>query len=142
MSAAVEEPTCAAHPYGYHRRSRVSQRPDRVLVEPGFVGLPARCITLERELEEADRVDDFVRQLWVVERQGRGGLSVLLVAFAAIVMMVLAAVAGDVQWGSGLATGVVGVAVLGVAGEAAVLRAHRARLRRVYEWRQYVGFQA
>jgi len=142
MSGVTDEPTCAAHPYGYHRRSRISQRPDRVLVEPGFVGLPARCVTLERELEESERVDDFVRQLWVVERQGRGGLSVLLVVGAIVALIAIAAVAGQIEWGAGVVGAVVGVAALGVAGEWAVLRAHRARLRRVYEWRQYVGFQA
>ena len=145
MSSGGEHlaPVCPVHPYGYHRRARVRERGDRVLSEASAVVLPSRCATLEREVDDADRVEDFRRQLWVMERTGHGGaaagaLSGVLVALC-IVMGYPTVTTG------GLTLGIVAAAIAAaIASAAAVMkvgsRIHEARLRRVYEWREYVGF--
>jgi hypothetical protein len=144
MSDAQEAPApaCPVHPYGYHGRSHVT-RADAVLAEPSLVRLPARCMTLERELEESGRVDDFVRQLWVIERAGRPGTGLILGAIlvvGGIAAMALAGADAVAGWQLGVC---VGAAVLaGLIAERIAVRTHRARLRRVHAWREYVGFQA
>jgi hypothetical protein len=141
-SLGAEAPPCSVHPFGYHQRSRVT-RADSVLSEPGLVRVPARCLALERELEESSRVDDFVRHLWVVERAGRPGAGLVLatiVLVGALAAMVLMAADEVLGWQIGLGAGVAVTA--GLIAERVALRAHRTRLRRVYQWREYVGFQA
>lgn len=143
MSALApdERPACPVHPYGYHRRSHVSTRADEVLSEASPERLPARCVQLERELEESGRVEEFVRQLWVIEREGRPGASLLLVV-AAIAVVVIGVVSsqgdGDAVWR--IAAWTTAFAAVAVAAEAVMLRTRRRRLRRVYDWRGYVGF--
>ena len=144
MSEAQEPtaPACPVPPYGYHGPPPV-KRDDAVLTEPSLVRLPARCITLERELEDSGRVEDFVRQLWVIERAGRPGTGLILGALLAvggIAAMVLAGADAIAGWQLGVG---MGAAVLaGLIAERIAVRTHRARLRRVHAWREYVGFQA
>ncbi|MFW7415279.1 hypothetical protein [Demequina sp. SO4-18] len=138
---ALAGPSCPVHPYGYHSRSRVKQRRAEVLVEPSLVGLPARCLALERDLEESGRVDEFVRQLWVAERDGRTGASVMLVVGAVLGALFGTLAVADSQASGWYLVGWIGAFLLaGVVIEGLLVRTHRTRLRRVYEWREYVGF--
>ncbi|GIG54697.1 hypothetical protein [Demequina activiva] len=144
MSGAQENdaPTCPVHPYGYHARSHVV-RGAAVLAEPSLVRLPARCVTLERELEDSGRVDDFVRQLWVIERAGRPGAGLVLAAILAVAgvsSMLLMTADALAAWHVGVAAAVAVLA--GLVAERVAVRTHRTRLHRVYRWREYLGFQA
>lgn len=140
--AEAEAPACPVHPYGYHARTHLV-RTDAVLGEPSLVRLPSRCMTLERELEESGRVEEFVRQLWVIERAGRPGAALVL-ACAVLAGAGVAVAAGTADaaagWQIGFAAGA--SALAGLVAERIAVRTHRTRLSRVYQWREYVGFQA
>ncbi|WP_084037857.1 hypothetical protein [Demequina sp. NBRC 110053] len=143
--SATQGLTCGVHPHGFHDRRRARTRDDRVIVDGSIVGLARRCTVLEAELEESGRIEELRRHLWVLERTGRplATLAVLIGALVGFSVAALGAVAGaaDEGWGAPAVGFIVG-AILALAFDRWSAAVHKERLRRSYEWRQYVGFQA
>ncbi|WP_084103521.1 hypothetical protein [Demequina sp. NBRC 110056] len=146
MSPAAEQGlSCGVHPHGFHDRARAARRDDRVVVDGTLVGLARRCPVLEAELEASGRVEELRRHLWVLERSGRP-MTIVAVLVGAALGVLLALVGGSLSSGD-LATGsamvgLVGGVVLAFGLDRWSAAVHKERLRRAYEWREYVGFQA
>ncbi|WP_084073190.1 hypothetical protein [Demequina sp. NBRC 110052] len=131
----IEEtrPLCAAHPYGYHARSRIEPGPSRhVFRHRSLIGLPARCPMLEEELSDADREVEFADELAVLERTPGPARALLVVVAVAIATLGLVFISEP--WVFVL---VAIVAALVLERTAAAVR--HERIRRIVDWRRRVG---
>ncbi|MDN4489475.1 hypothetical protein QQX13_01390 [Demequina sp. SYSU T00068] len=133
-----ESRTCSVHPFGYHRSKRVNDAPSRtVFRDVRWGGLPRRCEWLEHELDVSGREPDFIDELWIRERSGRGhGLAVIGVTLTAAVLVSLI-LAGTTTVAAVITVVIGGALVLGLdRGDAAL---HHERLRRIRDWHKRVG---
>lgn len=133
-----ESRTCAVHPFGYHREQRVNDAPSRtVFRDPRWGGLPRRCEWLEHELDASGREQDFIDELWMRERAGRGhGLAIVGTALAAVTVVAVIMAGGSIAAAVAALLGGGAAVLLLDRGDAAL---HRERLRRIRDWHRRVG---